>query len=111
MAWEFFKDNNQKLLQQYQVSTLYFPNKFTSLVYVILLSHLLQGSFLLTRLIKYLIENFASEERATEVETYFKKNQFPGTERTVSQAVETIRLNANWLKRDLDSLTTYLKNQ
>nr|XP_036220181.1 puromycin-sensitive aminopeptidase-like isoform X2 [Bactrocera oleae] len=87
MAWEFFKDNNQKLLQQYQ------------------------GSFLLTRLIKYLIENFASEERATEVETYFKKNQFPGTERTVSQAVETIRLNANWLKRDLDSLTTYLKNQ
>ncbi|XP_050337448.1 puromycin-sensitive aminopeptidase isoform X2 [Bactrocera neohumeralis] len=87
LAWEFFKDNNQKLLQQYQ------------------------GSFLLTRLIKYLIENFASEERATEVETYFKENQFPGTERTVSQAVETIRLNANWLKRDLDSLTTYLKNQ
>ncbi|XP_011182080.1 puromycin-sensitive aminopeptidase isoform X2 [Zeugodacus cucurbitae] len=87
MAWEFFKDNNQKLLQQYQ------------------------GSFLLTRLIKYLIENFASEERATEVENYFKENQFPGTERTVSQAVETIRLNANWLNRDLDSLTAYLKNQ
>ncbi|XP_017474998.1 PREDICTED: puromycin-sensitive aminopeptidase-like isoform X1 [Rhagoletis zephyria] len=87
MAWEFFKDNNQKLLEQYQ------------------------GSFLLTRLIKYLIENFASEERAVEVEDYFKKNQFPGTERTVSQAVETIRLNANWLKRDLDSLTSYLKQQ
>ncbi|XP_004519875.1 puromycin-sensitive aminopeptidase isoform X2 [Ceratitis capitata] len=87
MAWEFFKDNNQKLLQQYQ------------------------GSFLLTRLIKYLIENFASEERAVEVENYFKQNQFPGTERTVSQAVETIRLNANWLKRDLDSLTSYLKSQ
>ncbi|XP_054732013.1 puromycin-sensitive aminopeptidase isoform X1 [Anastrepha obliqua] len=87
MAWQFFKDNNQKLLEQYQ------------------------GSFLLTRLIKYLIENFASEERAVEVENYFKNNQFPGTERTVSQAVETIRLNANWLKRDLDTLTTYLKKQ
>jgi len=87
LAWQFFKDNNEKLLQQYQ------------------------GSFLLTRLIKYIIENFASEERATEVETYFKSKQFPGTERTVSQAVETIRLNAEWLKRDLDSLTTYFKSQ
>ncbi|XP_067645923.1 puromycin-sensitive aminopeptidase isoform X2 [Eurosta solidaginis] len=87
LAWEFFKENNQKLLQQYQ------------------------GCSLLARLIKYLIENFASEERAVEIENYFKINQFPGTERTVSQAVETIRLNSNWLKRDLDSLTTYLKSQ
>ncbi|KAM7358359.1 puromycin-sensitive aminopeptidase [Cochliomyia hominivorax] len=87
MAWEFFKENNQKLFEQYQ------------------------GGFLLARLIKYLIENFASEERALEVEEFFKTKQFPGTERTVSQAVETIRLNAAWLKRDRDSLTAYLKQQ
>ncbi|XP_065362335.1 puromycin-sensitive aminopeptidase isoform X2 [Calliphora vicina] len=87
MAWQFFKDNNQKLLEQYQ------------------------GGFLLARLIKYLIENFASEERALEVEEFFKNKQFPGTERTVSQAVETIRLNAAWLKRDRDSLTEYLKKE
>lgn len=65
----------------------------------------------MARLIKYLIENFASEERAVEVEEFFKKKQFPGTERTVSQAVETIRLNAAWLKRDRDSLTAYLKKE
>ncbi|KAH8379355.1 hypothetical protein KR009_004350 [Drosophila setifemur] len=85
MAWEFFKENNKMLLERYQ------------------------GGFLLSRLIKYLIENFASEERAKEVEEFFKVNQIPGTERTVSQAVETIRLNAAWLQRDQEQLTQYLK--
>ncbi|KAH8252193.1 hypothetical protein KR026_011809 [Drosophila bipectinata] len=86
MAWEFFKENNKQLLERYQ------------------------GGFLLSRLIKYLIENFASEERAKEVEDFFKANPIPGTERTVSQAVETIRLNAAWLARDRLQLTTYLKD-
>ncbi|KAH8408130.1 hypothetical protein KR222_009660 [Zaprionus bogoriensis] len=87
MAWEFFKENHKLLLEQYQ------------------------SGFLLTRLIKYLIENFASEERAREVEEFFKNNLIPGCERTVSQAVETIRLNAAWLERDLAELTKYLKNE
>lgn len=65
----------------------------------------------MARLIKYIIENFASEEAALEVESFFKTKKFPGTERTVLQAVETIRLNASWLNRDLESLTDYLKNQ
>ncbi|XP_055385276.1 puromycin-sensitive aminopeptidase [Condylostylus longicornis] len=87
MTWEFFKQNSEKLLQQYQ------------------------GGFLLARLIKYLTENFASEERALEVEEYFKTNEFPSTERTVSQSIETIRLNAAWLNRDLDSTKEYLLQQ
>lgn len=66
---------------------------------------------MLTRLIKYLIENFASEDRAREVEDFFKTNNIPGCERTVSQAVETIRLNAAWLDRDLAQLTEYLKKE
>ncbi|ALC43653.1 Psa [Drosophila busckii] len=86
MAWEFFKENNKQLLEQYQ------------------------GGFLLTRLIKYLIENFASEERAREVEEFFKSTQIPGCERTVMQAVETIRLNAAWLDRDSEALSSYLKH-
>ncbi|XP_064546193.1 puromycin-sensitive aminopeptidase isoform X1 [Drosophila montana] len=84
MAWEFFKENNKQLLEQYQ------------------------GGFLLTRLIKYLIENFASEEKAREVEEFFKTNLIPGCDRTVSQAVETIRLNAAWLQRDREKLTQFL---
>ncbi|KAH8302053.1 hypothetical protein KR044_002268 [Drosophila immigrans] len=87
MAWEFFKENNRKLLEQYQ------------------------GGFLLTRLIKYLIENFAAEEKAREVEEFFKANLIPGCDRTVSQAVETIRLNAAWLERDLAKLSKYLKGE
>lgn len=58
---------------------------------------------------KYLTENFASEDKAQEVEQFFKENEFPGTERTVSQSVETIRLNAAWLKRDLPNITNYLQ--
>lgn len=57
---------------------------------------------------KYLTENFATEERAQEVEKFFEEHAFPGTERTVSQSVETIRLNAAWLQRDLPAVTAYL---
>lgn len=86
MAWEFFKENNKQLLERYQ------------------------GGFLLSRLIKYLIENFASEERAKEVEEFLQANQIPGCERTVSQAVETIRLNAAWLQRDREQLAIFLRD-
>lgn len=67
-----------------------------------------QGGFLLSRLIKYLTENFASEEKAEEVEQFFKEHQFPGTERTVCQSLETIRLSVDWLRRDLESISVYL---
>lgn len=87
MTWEFFKQNQKQLLDQYE------------------------GGFLLSRLVKYLTENFASEERAREVEEFFKTHEFPGTERTVSQSVETIRLNAAWLNRDLVSTREYLLQQ
>lgn len=87
MTWEFFKQNQKQLLDQYE------------------------GGFLLSRLVKYLTENFASEERAREVEEFFKTHDFPGTERTVSQSVETIRLNAAWLNRDLVSTREYLLQQ
>ncbi|XP_055608301.1 puromycin-sensitive aminopeptidase [Uranotaenia lowii] len=85
MTWNYFKDNWKVLLDRYE------------------------GGFLLSRLIKYLTENFATEERAIEVETFFKDHEFPGTERTVSQSIETIRLNVSWLKRDLAGISAYLK--
>lgn len=87
MAWEFFKQNRQQLLDQYE------------------------GGFLLSRLVKHLTENFASEEKAREVEEFFKQYSFPGTERTVSQSVETIRLNAKWLNRDIQTIREFLLQQ
>lgn len=85
MTWNFFKENWKILMDQYQ------------------------GGFLLTRLVKGITENFATEERAREVEEFFKKHEFPGTERTVQQSIETIKLNSSWLQRDLIGITEFLK--
>lgn len=85
MTWDYFKENWKVLLDRYE------------------------GGFLLSRLIKYLTENFSTEERALEIEQFFKDHAFPGTERTVSQSIETIRLNVDWLKRDLEGISAYLK--
>lgn len=84
LAWQFFKDNWKVLIDRYQ------------------------GGFLMARLVKFTTENFASEELATEVEQFFKDHKSPGTERTVQQAVETIRLNAAWLDRDTAAIKAYL---
>lgn len=86
LSWTFFKENWKILLNQYQ------------------------GGFLLTRLVKHLTENFASEEKASEIENFFKTHDFPGTERTVQQSIETIKLSAAWLQRDVAEITDYLKD-
>lgn len=84
LAWEFFKENWESLLKRYE------------------------GGFLLARLVKFTTENFASEEKAQEVDEFFKNHKFPGTERTVQQSLETIRLNEAWLKRDEASIRQFL---
>lgn len=86
LSWAYFKENCKILMDQYK------------------------GGFLLTRLVKHLTENFATEDKAVEVENFFKTHDIPGTERTVQQSVETIRLSAAWLQRDLPAITEYLKN-
>lgn len=86
MAWSYFKENWKILFDRYE------------------------GGFLLTRLVKHLTENFTTEEQALEVENFFKQNSFPGCERTVQQSIETIKLNAAWLRRDLPAITEYLKS-
>lgn len=84
LAWDFLRNHWQEFHERYE------------------------GGFLLTRLVKYTTENFASEERALEVEKFFKEHKSLGTERTVQQATETIRLNCAWLRRDLPTIQTYL---
>ncbi|CAG9561275.1 unnamed protein product [Danaus chrysippus] len=85
LAWQFFKDHWQEFMDRYQ------------------------GGFLLARLVKSTTENFASEACAQEIEEFFRTHHSPGTERSVQQALETVRLNAAWLRRDLASTTTYLQ--
>jgi len=87
MAWNFFKEKWRTLLDRYE------------------------GGFLLARLVKFTTENFVTEEQAKDVENFFKDHPTPGTERTVQQCVESIRLNAAWLSRDKDSIKEYLTTQ
>lgn len=85
LAWRFFVDNWSLFNDRYK-------------------------GYLLTRLIKFIGENFATEQSAKEIEEFFKVHEISGTERTVQQAVETIRLNEAWLKRDTDAIRKYLTN-
>ncbi|KAK2579854.1 hypothetical protein KPH14_007537 [Odynerus spinipes] len=84
MAWEFFKEHWKTLLDRYE------------------------GGFLLSRLVKLTTENFVSEEYAKDVENFFENHPTPGTERTVQQSIESIRLHAAWLARDKDSIKEFL---
>ncbi|KAB7494800.1 Puromycin-sensitive aminopeptidase [Armadillidium nasatum] len=87
------------------------PADLRSAVYRTVMSHdsetyftqMLQGGNLFARLITSITENYASEEMASEVEEFFKDKQIMGTERSIQQAVECIRLNSAWLKRDAES--------
>nr|CAI5862745.1 unnamed protein product [Callosobruchus analis] len=83
LAWKFFKNNWDVISARF-------------------------SGHLLHRLVKYLTESFASEEIANEVEKFFAEHKAPGCERVVQQSIETIHLNAAWLKRDSADIKKYL---
>ncbi len=51
---------------------------------------------------------FADHQHADDVAKFFATNPAPGIERTVKQAVERIRLQADWFERDEAALKNYL---
>jgi puromycin-sensitive aminopeptidase len=65
----------------------------------------------LARVVEVATAGFVTEEKAVEVETFFKSNQAPAAERVVSQICEAIRLNAKWLERDSRAIEEWLKSQ
>jgi len=69
-----------------------------------------EGGFLLSRLVKFSTENFASEEHAQEVLKFFEANPAPAAERTIRQSLENIRLNEKQLKRDASGIQKYLSS-
>jgi len=86
LAWQFFKDNFQTLKDRYK------------------------SGFLLGRLVQSVTEQFLTLEMAETVEHFFQENPLPGSERKVSQAVETIRLNCAWLARDANAIKKFFAN-
>jgi len=63
---------------------------------------------MLSGFLKELVQGFCSEEMAVDVETFFKENPLPGTERSLEQGVETIRENWAWRRRDTNAIENFL---
>ena len=86
------------------------PQKFGGYIWwILILSHFSRytSGGLLTRLCQYTTENFSTDEKAHEVENFFKENHNPA-ERTIRQCVENITLNAKWHAKDGKSIRNYL---
>ena len=54
---------------------------------------------------------FVTEEKAQEVEQFFKDNPCAMAERVVKQNCEAIRVNAKWLQRDTQAVKEWLSTQ
>lgn len=68
------------------------------------------GTFTIQNIITAFKDAFTTLSEAEELEQFFKKNPFIGTEKCIKQAVETIRNSANWCKRDYNSIEDFLIN-
>ena len=51
---------------------------------------------------------FVTEERACEIEQFFKDNPWPMADRVIKQKCEDIRLSAKWLERESEAIKEYL---
>ncbi|XP_033126346.1 puromycin-sensitive aminopeptidase-like [Anneissia japonica] len=87
LAWEFLKENWSEMITRYA------------------------GGFLLSRLVKCTTEGFVTEEKAQEIEAFFREHSAPAAERTIKQSLENIRLHASWLKRDGAAIEAWLKSK
>jgi len=67
------------------------------------------GNFLLARIVSFVTQSFASSAKADEVEEFFKTHTLASIERTVSQSIESIRGNAQFLQNNLQETTAWLK--
>ncbi len=70
-----------------------------------------KGGFLLGRVISSTTVNFHSEEKAKDVEEFFRSNPVPAAARTIRQSLERIRSNTLWLQRDRESIGKWLGKQ
>mmetsp|Transcript_7714 Transcript_7714/g.23359 ORF Transcript_7714/g.23359 Transcript_7714/m.23359 type:complete len:870 (-) Transcript_7714:67-2676(-) len=85
LAWEFLKEQWESLVERFG-----------------------KGSSFATRFLSSCTKNFASEEKAREVEDFFKTATKVGITRTLEQSLESIRLRAAWLDRDAEDVNAYM---
>ena len=84
LAWEFVKQNWAEFDKRYG-----------------------SGGFAITRLVS-LTGVFHTEEKARDVDAFFKTHPAPSATRTIQQALERIRLNTKWLEKNRRDAETWL---
>jgi puromycin-sensitive aminopeptidase len=84
LAWEFVKANWEEFDRRYG-----------------------RGGFAIMRLVG-IAGAFTTEERAQDVEEFFKEHPTPSAQRTIQQSLERIRLNVRWLERNRQGLAEWL---
>jgi len=84
LAWDFIKSNWPEFDRRYG-----------------------SGGFGLMRLVS-VCGNFSTEDKLTDVETFFTEHPTPAAERTIRQALERVRLNIRWLERNREEVATWL---
>ena len=52
---------------------------------------------------------FVTEEKAREIEKFFRDHPYSAVDRIVKQNCEDIRLNCQWLERDYAAIEEWLK--
>lgn len=81
LAWAYFKENFGKIKEMLKSAS---PS-------------------LMSAVINYSCKGFASEEKAADVEAFFKEHPVTGGERNISQTLETIRTSAAFARRVFES--------
>lgn len=86
LTWEFFKNNFTTFIKRYEGTPL--------------LMHILSP-----------LRNFATEEKAKDMEEFFKTNPIPMFDKTIQQGLENIRLNILCLKLNINNIISFLKDK
>lgn len=65
--------------------------------------------FLIKRIVGFATENFSTEEKAQEVQSFFAANPPGAAARDVQHSLERIRANVNWLARGGEAIAGWLR--
>lgn len=87
LAWQYFKNNFKKFVNRCQSGTL------------------------LTLIVGDVTQNFVSEDSIKDIVEFFDENPIAGTERTIQQSIEKIKLNVAWFNREKEAIEEFFKTE
>lgn len=70
-----------------------------------------ETAMLIDRVVQYATKDFASEEKAKDIEQFFKAHPVPSADRTIKQSIETVLSSAKWVNSNRDAVAKWLAAQ